>query len=487
MLQKINILNKKGYKNSIKNKYYVTILYRVENWDMLKRKVYDKLIKWKNQDKKKALCIIGARQIGKTTAIREFAKENYENFIEINFYEEPDAIKIFSGNMDADTTITNLTAYTRKSMEPHKTLVLFDEIQQYPNIRTAMKFLVADGRFDYIESGSLLGVNFKEVVSFPVGFEEVYRMYPMDFEEFLWANGVQQTTIDYLKKAFDEFTPVSESVHETMKKLFYTYMVVGGMPEAVQTYVDTHDIAKVISFQKEIITQYGHDISQYAESNSDKQKIKAIYEAIPSQLNDKKRRFYVNAVDKYAKLNRYENSFKWLSDAGVAIPCYNVTAPVPPLKLNEKHSLFKLFMGDIGLLCAACMENIQFEILNGNLEINMGSLLENVMAQELKSNGFELYYYDSNKLGEVDFVIQNGMGIELLEIKSGKDYKKHKALDNVLSVSECEFKKATVFCKDNVQFEGEITYLPWYMIMFVKPDRQPEKMIYEVDLDGLNI
>lgn len=454
---------------------------------MLKRKAYDRLLEWKKQDNKKALCIIGARQIGKTTLVREFAKENYENFIEINFYEEPDAVKIFSGNLDAETIITNLTAYTRKPMEPHKTLVLFDEIQKFPNIRTAMKFLVADGRFDYIESGSLLGVNFKEVVSFPVGFEEVYRMYPMDFEEFLWANGVQESTIDYLSKAFDTLVPVSDSVHDTMNKLFYTYMVVGGMPEAVQTYVDTHDIAKVISFQKEIITQYGHDISQYVESNSDKQKVKAIYEAIPSQLNDKNRRFYVNSLDKNAKLNRYENSFKWLSDAGVALPCYNVSAPQPPLKLNEKHSLFKLFMGDIGLLCAACMENIQFDILKGNLEINMGSILENVMAQELQSKGFELYYYDSNRQGEVDFVIQNGMGIELLEIKSGKDYKRHKALDNVLSVSEWKFKKATVFCKDNIQIESDVTYLPWYMIMFVKQSEPPKEMIYKVDLCGLDV
>ncbi len=456
-----------------------------ENSIMLKRKAYDRLLEWKNQDNKKALCIVGARQVGKTTLIREFAKENYENFIEINFYEEPDAVKIFSGNLDAETIITNLTAYTRKPMEAHKTLVLFDEIQKYPNIRTAMKFLVADGRFDYIESGSLLGENFKEVVSFPVGFEEVYRMYPMDFEEFLWANGVQQSTFGYLKKAFNTTTPVSDSVHETLKKLFYAYIVVGGMPEAVQIYVNTHDIARVIFFQKEIITQYSHDVSQYVESNSDKQKIKAIYEAIPSQLNDKNRRFYVNALDKYAKLNRYENSFKWLSDAGVALPCYNVTVPQSPLKLNEKHSLFKLFMGDIGLLCASCMENVQFSILNGDLEINMGSILENVMAQQLQSNGFDLYYYDSSKLGEVDFVVQSGTGVELLEIKSGKDYRKHKALNNVLSVSEWKFSKATVLCKDNIQAESDIIYLPWYMIMFIKPSQLPKEMIYEVDLDSL--
>ena len=451
----------------------------------MERLLLEELKRWQNKADRKPLILRGARQVGKTTLIREFAKENYENFIEINFYEEPDAVKIFSGNLDAETIITNLTAYTRKPMEAHKTLVLFDEIQKYPNIRTAMKYLVADGRFDYIESGSLLGENFKEVVSFPVGFEEVYRMYPMDFEEFLWANGVQQSTFGYLKKAFNTTTPVSDSVHETLKKLFYAYIVVGGMPEAVQIYVNTHDIARVIFLQKEIITQYSHDVSQYVESNSDKQKIKAIYEAIPSQLNDKNRRFYVNALDKYAKLNRYENSFKWLSDAGVALPCYNVTVPQSPLKLNEKHSLFKLFMGDIGLLCASCMENVQFSILNGDLEINMGSILENVMAQQLQSNGFDLYYYDSSKLGEVDFVVQSGTGVELLEIKSGKDYRKHKALNNVLSVSEWKFRKATVLCKDNIQAESDIIYLPWYMIMFIKPSQLPKEMIYEVDLDSL--
>lgn len=451
---------------------------------MLRRKAYERLLQWKNSGSKKALCIFGARQIGKTTIIEKFAKDHYENFVEINFIKEPKAIDIFAGNNDADSIITNLTAFTRKALIPGKTLILFDEIQAYPNVRTAIKFLVEDGRFDYIESGSLLGVKFKDIVSIPVGFEETYRMYPMDFEEFLWANGVQESTIDHLKKCYNTLTPVSQSIHYTLNKLFYSYIVIGGMPEAVQIYVDSHDIARVIHFQNELLEQYRADISQYAEKNL-KMKIKAIYGSLPSQLNDSNRRFYVNALDKNARIDRYENSFKWLSDAGVALPCYNVSVPQAPLKLNEKHSLFKLFMNDAGLLCAACMENIQFDILNGNVDLNMGSILENVIAQSLKSNGYNLRYFDSNKYGEIDFVIQDGLRIKLVEVKSGNVYKKHKALDNIRSVSEWNFESSTVFCKGNIETENGVTYLPWYMIMFFKPEELPQEFKYEIDLSAL--
>lgn len=452
---------------------------------LLKRKAYDRLLKWKNSDVRKALCIIGARQIGKTTLIREFAKENYEYFVEVNFVKEPKAKEIFSGNQTADDIITNLTAFKMQPMEPGKTLILFDEIQEYPDVRTAMKFLVEDGRFDYIESGSLLGVKFKDITSYPVGFEEIYRMYPMDFQEFLWANGVQNSTIEHLENCFKTLSPISESVHNTLNKLFYSYIVIGGMPEAVQTYVDTHDIAKVIHYQNEILKQYRLDISQYSKE-SEKIKIQAIYDSLPSQLNDKNRRFFVNAVDKNARLERYENSFKWLADAGVALPCYNISEPKAPLKLNEKHSLFKLFMNDVGLLCAACMENIQFDILNGNLDINLGSILENAMAQQLKSNGFSLRYFDSSKYGEIDFVIQNGLKTRLVEIKSGNDYKKHKALDNIRTVSEWEFESSTVFCKGNIETNDNVTYLPWYMVMFFTPAQPPKEFKYEIDLSALN-
>ena len=453
---------------------------------MLYRKAYDKLLEWKNDPRKKALCIMGARQIGKTTVIRQFGQDHYERFLEINFITQPDAVKIFDGNLNADSIIVALTAFTQQEMIPGRTLVLLDEIQACPNARTAIKFLVEDGRFDYIESGSLLGVKYKEVRSYPVGFEEPYNMYPMDLEEFLWANGVPKATIQYLKNCYENKTPVLDSVHDTMCKLFYSYIVVGGMPDVVQTYVDTHDIARVISRQSEILELYRQDIAQYSQG-SDKQKVKAIFDSIPSQLNEKNRRFILTSVASNARQIRYSDSFNWLSDAGVALPCFNVEAPQPPLRLNEKHSLFKLFMGDSGLLCAASMENVQFGILNGDLHINMGSILENMIAQQLKANGFSLNYFDSKRTGEIDFIVQNGLGVELIEVKSGSDFKKHPALSRMMSVPEWKFQKISVLCKGNMETADGVCYLPWYMIMFMTSYRPPEEMKYEVDLSALNI
>ena len=232
------------------------------------------------------------RQIGKTTLIREFGKNEYECFAEINFVTDENASKIFEGQLTAETIITNLTAYLQQPLEPGKTLILFDEVQGCPQVRTAIKFLVEDGRFDYIESGSLLGVRYKDIKSYPVGFEQIMQMYPLDLEEYLWANGIQDKTIQYLKECYEKQTEVSETVHETLCKLFYSYLVVGGMPESVQIYVDTHDIAKVISDQRSILDLYRLDIAKYA-SNTDKSKIKAIFDSIPSQLNEKNRRFII--------------------------------------------------------------------------------------------------------------------------------------------------------------------------------------------------
>ena len=452
---------------------------------MLQRKAYQKLLDWKKDRNQKALCILGARQIGKTTLIRKFGKENYKNFVEINFISDTDAAGIFSGDLDVNTIITNLTAYTCQPMEPGETLVFFDEVQECPNVRTAIKFLVEDRRFDYIESGSLLGTKYKTVKSLPVGFEEIYRMYPMDFEEFLWANGVQDATIQYLKTCMHTKMRVLPAVHETMTKLFYSYIVVGGMPDVVQTYVDTHDIGKVIAVQTSLLDLYRQDISRYADGN-EKIKIKAIFDAIPSQLNDKNRRFMVNSLAPTARLARYEDSFQWLSDAGVALACYNVTEPQTPLKLNEKHSLFKLFMNDVGLLCAACMENVQFDLLSGHLDVNLGSILENIVAQQLKANGYDLFYFDAKKYGEVDFVVSGGVHTRLIEVKSGNDYKKHSALDKIRSVSEWKFRDSIVLCKGNLEVVDDVLYLPWYMMIFVCPDAPPQGLIYKVDLSALN-
>ena len=287
-----------------------------------------------------------------------------------------------------------------------------------------------------------------------------------------------------MKSCYDKKEKVSETVHETLCKLFYSYLVVGGMPETVQIYVDTHDIAKVVLNQRSILDLYRLDIAKYATEN-EKIKIKAIFDSIPAQLNEKNRRFKLNSINASARHIRYEDSFNWLADAGVALPCYNVTEPQAPLQLREKRNLFKLYMNDVGLLCASCMENIQFDLLMGNVDVNMGSILENAFAQNLKSNGFELHYYDSKKIGELDFVLQKGLHTELVEIKSGNDFKKHLAMDHAMKVEQWKFEKNIVFSKSNVEEDGEILYLPWYMILFYKQEREPEKMIYEIDLSGL--
>ena len=451
---------------------------------MLKRKAYQDLLNWKNNTRGKALCIIGARQIGKTTLIREFGKNEYKHFAEINFVTDKRAADIFHGKLTAEEIITNLTAYLQMPLEEGGTLILFDEIQECPEVRSAVKFLVEDGRFDYIESGSLLGVRYKDVRSYSVGFEQMLPMYPLDFEEYLWANGVQEQTISYLRNCYEQKKTVSETVHQTLCKLFYSYLVVGGMPETVQIYIDTHDIAKVVQNQRSILDLYRLDIAKYA-TDSDKIKIKAIFDSIPAQLNEKNRRFKVNSVDPNARILRYEDCFNWLADAGVALPCYNVTEPQPPLQLNEKRNLFKLYMNDVGLLCAACMENIQFDLLMGNMDVNMGSILENVFAQNLKSNGFELRYFDSKKVGELDFVLQRGVSAEVVEIKSGSDYKKHLAMDHAVKTENWKFGNCIVFSKSNVEEENGILYLPWYMVIFYRQEVPQEQLIYKIDLNGL--
>lgn len=451
----------------------------------LERTITQTLDAWRRTPRRKALMLTGARQIGKTTTVREFARAHYERFAELNFIIDPHAADVFSGALDANTVIANLTAYLRTPLEPGRTLVLLDEIQECPRARTAIKFLVEDGRFDYVETGSLLGVRTADVDSYPVGFEERHRMYPMDFMEFCRANGVQQSTFDMLRERFETRTPVSESVHETMLRLFAAYLVVGGMPEVVQRYVDTHDIAQVVRLQRDILDLYRLDIAKYAE-RGDRTKIRAIFDAIPSQLNDRNRRFVLADLNRNARQNRYASSFLWLADAGVALPCYNVEAPIPALAANRKRSLFKLFMGDTGLLCADALENVQMAILQGDLDVNMGEITENAIAQELVAHGFPTYYFDSKRYGEVDFVVQSGARVLPIEVKSGNDWTRHHALSKVMAVPEWHLDRAYVLCKGNVGQRDGITYLPLYMTMFLEPERLPASMPFAVDLSALD-
>ena len=445
---------------------------------MLYRKFYDELVKWHKQEKKLALLIDGARQIGKTTLIRKFAKDCYgDNFVEINFINTPSAKEIFAGDISVDAIISKLTLFLRRPLTPHKTLIFFDEVQECLEVRTAIKFLVDDGRFDYIESGSLLGINYKEIKSYAVGYEENRTMYPMDFEEFAIANGIQRSTFDLLKDCYEKRVPVDEFVHKQMMQLFTYYVIIGGMPAVVQEFVNSKDMGRVVGIQSDILKLYRKDITKYATTG--KEKITLIFDTIPAELNAKNKRFMLSDLAKSARMERYESCFNWLTDAGIALPCYNLAEPKQPVAINKQHNLFKFYMADTGLLCAMCSGDVQYQIVNGNYGINEGSIMENMFAQQLKSNGFNLYYFDKQKVGEVDFIVEQHAELVPVEIKSGKDYKSHRALDNLLAVDEYKLKESLVFCIGNIEAEDKVVYLPLYMIMFFKKENMLNKIVFE--------
>ena len=445
---------------------------------MLYRKFSVYLDEWAKKEKKPALLIDGARQVGKTTLIREFAKERYgKNFAEINFITTPSAKEIFKGDLSADELISRLTLFLRKPLVPHKTLIFFDEVQECPEIRTAMKFLVEDGRFDYIESGSLLGINYREITSYAVGFEDIKTMYPLDFEEFARANGVQDETFALLKESYDTKKPVDEFIHQRMMKLFTYYIIVGGMPAAVQELVTSHDMGRVAEIQSAILKLYRKDIIKY--SKNDKAKITHIFDTLPAELNAKNKRFMLTDLSKSARMERYESCFNWLTDAGLGLPCYNLSEVKQPVEINKQHNLFKYFFCDTGLLCALCSGDVQFRIANGEYDINEGSIMENMIAQQLICNGFSLYYYDKKNIGEIDFIVPYNAELIPVEVKSGKDYHTHKALNNLLHTCELHLNRALVFSRENVETDGKVTYYPLYMIMFFKKEMMFDKIRLE--------
>lgn len=312
------------------------------------RKESKTIQKWLDTTKK-ALLVTGARQTGKTWLIRDEIKKSSYRLFEINFIDQPDMVNYFSTNMSAEDFLIRLRMIMPDDCRPHETVVFFDEIQKCPQIVTKIKFLVDEGSFKYIMSGSLLGVELKGISSVPVGYLRILRMYPMDFEEFMIACGISRITIDKLAERFDSLNPVEEYMHDRVLSLFYIYLIVGGMPEAVLKYVETKDLREVQSIQNDITELYKEDFSQY-EQEDKKLKIKSIYEIIPSELNKQNKRFIFTMLDKELKFDRYENSFLWLKDAGVALPVYNVEAPVIPLTTSKSTNVFKLFSSDTGLL-----------------------------------------------------------------------------------------------------------------------------------------
>lgn len=448
---------------------------------MIERKVEQRLERFRQEDK--ALLITGARQVGKTFIIREFGKQAYQSFIEINFLEDKTAASLFENARDSRDLLLRLSAIADKPLIPGQTLIFFDEVQECPEIVTAIKFLVEEGSYRYILSGSLLGVDLKDIRSMPVGYMDIVQMYPLDFEEFALANRVSPNVIDALREAFEEKRPVDAVVHERMMALFRLYLVVGGMPAAVMKYLETNNLRDVIGEQQAIIALYKKDIARY--DPEEKLYLEDIFDLIPSELNSKNKRFILKNLNENFKFSRYSNSFLWLKDAGVALPTFCVAEPTVPLRLSKSSNLFKLFLSDVGLLASMYMDHIQVRILNGEKSINFGAVYENVAAQELKAHGFDLYYFNSKKQGELDFLIEQNGYVLPVEIKSGKDYTKHAALSNVLANEDYDIPEAYVFQNDNVSQTGKITYYPIYMLMFVEKQDQSGDMVYTIDLGPL--
>lgn len=449
---------------------------------MLERKI-SRYIEHFYEVNKGALLLSGARQIGKTYSVRRFAEKKFNSFIEINFVDNPDAVGIFSNAKNSSDILLRLSAFVNQPLIKGDTLIFFDEVQLCPEIVTAIKFLVDDGRYRYIMSGSLLGVELNNLRSVPVGYMEVKEMYPLDLEEFMWAVGVNEDVIDSLKKSWEEKKHVDDFVHKKMMDVFRLYLIVGGMPAAVMSYKENNNLQDVMASQREIISLYKKDISQYDEKRS--LKIKEVFDLIPSELNSKSKRFFIKDINAKARAEMYENEFLWLKNAGVAIPVFNVDEPKLPLKLASSRNLFKLFSNDVGLLACQYSDGIQLKILTGDDAINHGSVYENVVAQELLAHGFdELYYYNSKKMGELDFILEYDGNVFPVEVKSGKDYSRHRALNNILTCPEYDIPQAVVLCNNNFEVKDNVIYVPIYMMMFLQKEREID-MQFHLDLNGL--
>ena len=432
---------------------------------MLNRKIIGALEQWCKDPAGKALLLKGARQVGKTTSVREFAKRNYTYFIEINFEKHPTIKQAFDGDLDANTIISKLSLMGFGPFIEHETLVFFDEIQTCPNARTAIKFLVEDGRFDYIESGSLLGLNYADVSSYPVGFEHCINMYPLDFEEFLWAKGISENVIETIKNTLQSRQPIDDFMHEQLNKYYREYLIVGGMPEVVNTYLQNVDFSKTLSVQRNIVESYRDDIAKYA--GSEKTRAKLFFDAIPSALSKEKKRFIISDIEQKATAQKYENAAQWLIDAGIAYFSYNTHDLLLPFEQYEKRNLYKVFLLDTGLLCSMWQEPIQWQVLNGEININEGALTENYVATELVKKGYTLHYYDQKSRQELDFLIAKNNKINIIEVKSGNDYKQHHSLNTALAKCHSNLYEPIVVCKFQMQKTGDIQYIPLYALGWI--------------------
>ena len=440
---------------------------------MLWRKIDEELAHWKANRTKQALLVTGARQVGKTTAVRAFAAREYRSLAEVNFYENPAAVETVSRANGADDLLMRLSVLSGSTIVPGETLLFLDEIQECRDLATWVKFLSERTGQDTVLSGSLLGIDaFSHVRSLPVGFLQKTRMHPLDFEEFCRAEGLPPEAWRLMADAVRAAEPVPGYLHDRLMELFRLYVLVGGMPDAVQAHVGSHQIGPVRNAQRAVFDLYEDDISKYVEDPVEARQVRMVYESIPGQLNAPSKRFKYARLGRSLRFANMETAFDWLSASGVAIEATRVGEPAFPLGLTEDRGSLKLFMGDVGVLTSRLMGNVALDVLNGSTAINYGSIFENAVAQELVAHGFAPHYYYSKRRGEVDFVVEDpDTGrVALIEVKSGKDYKRHSALSNLLADPGAAggAPRAVVLCDGNVERGEGRTYLPVYAVSLLR-------------------
>lgn len=437
---------------------------------MLKRKIEQRMIEWKNTPNRKPLIIKGCRQCGKTYSVLDFARKNYSHVVYLNFFQNPDYASVFAGSLEIDNIVMMLSALLGKDavFKPGETILVLDEIQDCPEARTALKFFRDDGRYDVIGTGSLLGVKGygKEPKSVPVGAETVIEMCPLDFEEFLWANGIEEPVIELLRKHLEDETPVPEALHKRMRQLMLQYAVVGGMPDVVQTFVDTKQMDEVLSIQRDIVRSYEDDMVKYADKK-DKSRIKECFESIPKQLAKENKKFQYSVVKKGSTASKYSGSLQWIEDAGIISRCYNLGITELPLDGNADKDTFKVYMRDMGLFVSMLEDGTQYDILQGNLFGYKGAIFENLIADIFTKMGRKLYYYHKDSGLEVDFVIRYKGDCVLVEVKAATG--NVKSTKTILRHPEKYHVNHAIKLGDyNVGRNEQILTLPLYMAFLLR-------------------
>ena len=441
---------------------------------MLYRKIESLIEEHLKSDSKKILLIDGARQIGKTYIINYVGNKLFENYIEINMIEDSLGDRLFENTKTVEDFYLQVSMLAGDKMKSKEsTLIFIDEIQAYPHLLTLLKFLSQDNKFTYIASGSLLGVTLSQTTSIPMGSIRKVRMYPLDFEEFLYANGMNGLVISSMRKKFERLEALDESMHNKMLDLFRKFLLVGGLPDAVNAYLETKNIQAVRDIQNEIHDYYAADASKYDDEK--KLKIRRIYDLIPSNMENKKKRVVVQSIEnKRGKtFNHYADEFDYLIGAGIALNVQAISNPTFPLIESTGKNLLKLYLNDVGILTGILYGNNIKAVLNDERSINLGSAYETVVASELIAHGHKLFYYDNRSKGEVDYLIDdyNSLSAVPIEVKSGKDYTVHSALNTFVQNEDYHIKKAFVVSNERkVTQKGKITYIPIYYIMFFNAD-----------------